>query len=188
MFGKTIGFDSNAFFYFILPPIIFASGYSINRATFLPNLSYILGLGIFGTIFAVVILAMIFLTYKENYMDETTPFHLFRRECFLLASVLCATDTIAVLTIVKESSFPVLNALLFGEGVVNDAVSILVYRAVEGVIDNHPGAWVRINFNFTLPMISNLAINFVYLSFTSVVLGVMFGLAAALLIRNIHLI
>jgi NhaP-type Na+/H+ or K+/H+ antiporter len=52
----------------------------------------------------------------------------------LLASVLCATDTVAALTIVKEKSYPTLNSILFGEGVVNDAVAILLFHAVEGLI------------------------------------------------------
>ena len=59
----------------------------------------------------------------------------------MLASVLCATDTVAALTIVKEKSFPTLNSILFGEGVVNDAVAILIFHAVEGLIiieNQHP--------------------------------------------------
>lgn len=56
------------------------------------------------------------------------------KECLLLASVLCATDTVAALTIVKEKNYPTLNSILFGEGVVNDAVSILLFRAVERLI------------------------------------------------------
>ena len=57
------------------------------------------------------------------------------KECLLLASVLCATDTVAALTIVKEKQFPTLNSILFGEGVVNDAVSILLFRAVEQLLE-----------------------------------------------------
>lgn len=56
------------------------------------------------------------------------------KDCLLLASVLCATDTVAALTIVKEKNYPTLNSILFGEGVVNDAVSILLFRAVERLI------------------------------------------------------
>jgi NhaP-type Na+/H+ or K+/H+ antiporter len=56
------------------------------------------------------------------------------KECLLLASVLCATDTVAALSIVKEKSFPTLNSILFGEGVVNDAVAILLFHAVEAMI------------------------------------------------------
>ena len=56
------------------------------------------------------------------------------KECLLLASVLCATDTVAALTVVREKSFPTLNSILFGEGVVNDAVAILLFHAIEGMI------------------------------------------------------
>ena len=51
----------------------------------------------------------------------------------MLASVLCATDTVAALTIVKERDFPQLNAILFGEGIVNDAVSILIFETIMKV-------------------------------------------------------
>ena len=53
----------------------------------------------------------------------------------MLASVLCATDTVAALTIVKERDFPQLNAVLFGEGIVNDAVSILIFETIMTVFD-----------------------------------------------------
>ena len=51
----------------------------------------------------------------------------------VLASVLCATDTVAALTIVKEKEYPKLNAILFGEGIVNDAVSILIFDTISNV-------------------------------------------------------
>ena len=54
-------------------------------------------------------------------------------ECLVLASVLCATDTVAALTIVKEKDFPKLNSILFGEGIVNDAVSILIFETIQKV-------------------------------------------------------
>ena len=40
----------------------------------------------------------------------------------------------AALSIVKEKSYPTLNSILFGEGVVNDAVAILLFHAVEELI------------------------------------------------------
>jgi sodium/hydrogen exchanger-like protein 6/7 len=41
---------------------------------------------------------------------------------------------VAPLSIVKEKSYPTLNSILFGEGVVNDAVAILLFHAVEELI------------------------------------------------------
>ena len=55
-----------------------------------------------------------------------------------MSSVLCATDSIAVLTLVSEQKYAKLNSVLFGEGVINDAVSILLYRAIEHAIKSHP--------------------------------------------------
>jgi len=54
-------------------------------------------------------------------------------ECLVIASVLCATDTVAALTIVKEKDFPQLNSILFGEGIVNDAVAILMFETIQNV-------------------------------------------------------
>lgn len=48
----------------------------------------------------------------------------------LLTATLCATDTVAALTLVKETEYPILNSVLFGEGIFNDAVSILIFRSV----------------------------------------------------------
>jgi NhaP-type Na+/H+ or K+/H+ antiporter len=41
---------------------------------------------------------------------------------------------VAALSIVKEKTYPTLNSILFGEGVVNDAVAILLFHAVEELI------------------------------------------------------
>jgi NhaP-type Na+/H+ or K+/H+ antiporter len=48
-----------------------------------------------------------------------------------LACVLCPTDTVAAVGLVKEKYFPKLNAVLFGESVINDAISILLFSAIE---------------------------------------------------------
>ena len=52
-------------------------------------------------------------------------------EILLFASVISATDTIAALTFIHEDSEPKLFAILFGEGVVNDAVCIVLYRILR---------------------------------------------------------
>ena len=52
-------------------------------------------------------------------------------EILLFASVISATDTIAALTFINEDKEPKLFAILFGEGVVNDAVCIVLYRILR---------------------------------------------------------
>lgn len=48
-FGKMMTFDPNFFFYFCLPPIVFAAGYNMKRKKFFENFTNILLFGLFGT-------------------------------------------------------------------------------------------------------------------------------------------
>lgn len=49
-FNKIMTFDENFFFYFVLPPIIFAAGYNMKRKEFFKNFKNILFLGLFSTL------------------------------------------------------------------------------------------------------------------------------------------
>ena len=119
---------------FILPPIIFAAGYNLKKTNFVKNFGYITLFGVIGTIISFSILSVLIIFWNNQLHDHGSDKRLLNKECLLLAAVLCATDTVAALTIVKEKSFPTLNSILFGEGVVNDAVAILLFHAVEELI------------------------------------------------------
>lgn len=49
-FGKMMTFDPNFFFYFCLPPIVFAAGYNMKRKKFFENFTNILLFGLIGTL------------------------------------------------------------------------------------------------------------------------------------------
>lgn len=49
-FNKIMTFDENFFFYFVLPPIIFAAGYNMKRKEFFKNFKNIVVLGLGGTL------------------------------------------------------------------------------------------------------------------------------------------
>ena len=49
-FTKMMTFNEGFFFYFCLPPIIFASGYNMKRKKFFENFGNILMFGLFGTL------------------------------------------------------------------------------------------------------------------------------------------
>lgn len=133
---QSIKFDEDAFFYFILPPIIFAAGYTLKRRNFVKNIAYIALLGFIGTIISMVVLSMFVIMFNEMIYGDDLDNKLLQTECLMLSAVLCATDTVAALAIVRESEFPTLNSILFGEGVVNDAIAILIYKAIESMIES----------------------------------------------------
>lgn len=114
---------------------------------------------------------------------------LMTKECLLLASVLCATDTVAALSIVREKNFPTLNSILFGEGVVNDAVAILLFHAVEGMIESDQTVFnkhVDTGLSLTYHEIITMLASFLILSLASIVIGVFFGLLCSYVFKNLH--
>lgn len=51
-------------------------------------------------------------------------------EIFLMCSLLCSSDVIAAISMVNPKDQPKLFSLVFGEGIVNDAVSIILFNTV----------------------------------------------------------
>ena len=56
-----------------------------------------------------------------------------------LSATLIATDTIAPLTLIDRKANPTLFSVVFGEGVSNDAVSLLIMDVVLGFKDTRSG-------------------------------------------------
>ena len=127
-----IEFQTDDFFFFLLPPIVFASAYTLRKKNFIRNISYVFGLGILGTIVAMIVISVVLFYGNEQLRDPVTNEKMLSDgEVLLIASVFASTDTVAVLTLITPDKYEVLNAVLFGEGVVNDAVTILLYNSVE---------------------------------------------------------
>ena len=123
-----IKWDQQEFFFFLLPPIVFGSAYALKKKNFIRNISYIMGLGVLGTVVAMLVVSTVLMYGNEYFKDpETGETWVLGSECLLLASILASTDTVAVLTLITADKYEVLNSVLFGEGVVNDAVTILLY-------------------------------------------------------------
>jgi NhaP-type Na+/H+ or K+/H+ antiporter len=54
-------------------------------------------------------------------------------EAFLISSLLCSSDVIAAISIVKYEEQPKLFSIIFGEGIVNDAVSLILFQTVSTI-------------------------------------------------------
>lgn len=46
------------------------------------------------------------------------------------SATISATDSVAALTLIKPSEYPKLFSIIFGEGMVNDAVAIILFKVV----------------------------------------------------------
>lgn len=84
--------------------------------------------GVIGTLISFTIIASI--SYFFNNVLNIFSITLNIQEILLFASVISATDTLAALAFIKEESEPKLFSILFGEGIFNDAVSIVLYKII----------------------------------------------------------
>lgn len=80
----------------MLPPIIFSAGYSLRKSLFFENFGMIWFLGVIGTIIGFIFLSgFIFLINKYLFKALTLS------EVMMISSVMCATDTVAAITLIK---------------------------------------------------------------------------------------
>ena len=63
---------------------------------------------------------------RFSYKYEPHP-----QDCLALGVIFAATDSVAVLQVLKQDRSPLLYSLVFGEGVINDATAVALLRAVQ---------------------------------------------------------
>ena len=69
------------------------------------------------------------LTYSST--DKIVEFSTF--QLMIFSATICATDSVAGLTMIKPDKYPKLFSVVFGEGMVNDAVAIIIFQSVENM-------------------------------------------------------
>ena len=181
-------FDGNLFFYLILPPIVFSAGYNMHRGKFFENFGGILFFGVLGTF--VTYAAFSLLTYiavsnitmfkYSGLTGETKEFTLSGKEILLMCSLLCSTDVIAAVSIVSFERQPKLYSLIFGEGIVNDAVCIILFNTVLSFSTSDQ------ELDETTPFI--IAGNFITLGFLSLSVGTIYALICARIFKSYRLL
>ena len=113
-------FSSLTFFLLLLPPIIFNSGYHINRTLFFPLLPAISAYAIIGTSVSALFVGF------SLWLIPSIPYSL--AELLAFGALLSATDPVSTLaTFQSKKVDPVLFYLVFGESVLNDAVGLVLY-------------------------------------------------------------
>eukprot|EP00937_MAST-01D_sp_MAST-1D-sp2_P006161 g6161.t1 len=179
--SERVPFSADVFFFFVLPPIIFAQGYTLRSRSFWTNFHHIFVFGIVGTLLQFVMLTGIAsaLSGKISATGSHANITFSVVECLLLAAVLSPSDEVAVLSLIKPERYPQLGSILFGEGVLNDALSIVLFRAVFN-LSLRPGDEVVSAGAVT----GQVTLEALYLLALAVVLGVTGGLLVSLLFKR----
>lgn len=124
---KEEAFSPTAFFLVLLPPIIFESGYNLHKGNFFQNIGSILVFAIFGTLISalvigggVYLLGIAQVAYQLSFVESLA-----------FGSLISAVDPVATVAIFHALDIdPVLNMLVFGESILNDAVAIVLTNTV----------------------------------------------------------
>ncbi|KAF7817865.1 sodium/hydrogen exchanger 2-like [Senna tora] len=166
-------FSEDLFFIYLLPPIIFNAGFQVKKKQFFKNFITIMLFGAVGTLISCCIITLgVMQAFKK--MDIGS---LDIGEYLAIGAIFAATDSVCTLQVLNQDETPLLYSLVFGEGVVNDATSVVLFNAIHSFDLNHIDLSTAFHFSG----------NLLYLFFTSTMLGVLSGLLSAYIIKKLYI-
>ncbi|KAJ1292302.1 hypothetical protein BS78_02G382000 [Paspalum vaginatum] len=166
-------FSEDLFFIYLLPPIIFNAGFQVKKKRFFRNFMTITLFGAVGTMisFFTISLGAIAIFSRMNIGTLDVG------DFLAIGAIFSATDSVCTLQVLHQDETPLLYSLVFGEGVVNDATSVVLFNALQNFDLNQIDVAVVLKF---------LA-NFCYLFLSSTFLGVFAGLLSAYIIKKLYI-
>ncbi|KAM0063779.1 putative cation/H+ exchanger, cation/H+ exchanger, CPA1 family [Helianthus debilis subsp. tardiflorus] len=169
--SQLLRFDEELFFIYLLPPIIFNAGFSVKKKQFFHNFFPIMLFGVTGVFISTSIVAAgcWWLFPKLGFNGLTIS------EYLSIGTIFSSTDTVCTLQVLHQDETPLLYSLVFGEGVVNDATSVVLFNAVRKITANTLGVKAALR----------ILLDFLYLFSTSTVLGISAGLLASYILRGL---
>ncbi|XP_015227365.1 PREDICTED: Na(+)/H(+) exchanger beta-like isoform X1 [Cyprinodon variegatus] len=122
--------NSKLFFYCLLPPIILDAGYFLPIRPFMENLGTILMFAVVGTLWNAFFVGG--LLFAICLIPQTPVLNIGLLPCLLFGSIISAVDPVAVLAVFEEIHInELLHILVFGESLLNDAVTVVLYHLFE---------------------------------------------------------
>ncbi|KAL1528002.1 hypothetical protein AB1Y20_009373 [Prymnesium parvum] len=174
---SELNFNPEIFFSVLLPPIIFDAGYSLKRRLFFRNITPILTLAVIGTVISTAVIAVILkLSAHWGWIDPTV---ITTHVSLLFAALISAVDpvgTLAVLSSREVNADQMMQSIIFGESVLNDAVAIVLFQTLLHV--DNPSELGSVS------SIASLALDFLKVSCASTAIGVGVALSLCLLLRR----
>ena len=96
-----------------------------------------------------------------------------------MCSLLCSTDVIAAVSMLKPKKQPKLFSVVFGEGIFNDAVSIILFNTVNRYAHAK-------DEDFNAAAVGVITLEFILLGVVSLLLGLAFGLTQSYLMKKVR--
>jgi sodium/hydrogen exchanger 8 len=176
--ASSMKFDADFLTLCLLPPIIFYSGYCMpSISNFMYNAREILVLAGVGTIMSTLITGY-GLYWCRSVGDHSLYMSITIWECLAFAALISAVDPVATLATFSSLQVdPDLEVLVFGEALLNDAVAIVLYKSFAKFA-KYGGPSVYFSWG-------DMATKFFALVFGSIGVGILCGMAQALVFKYV---
>jgi NhaP-type Na+/H+ or K+/H+ antiporter len=179
--NTIISFQSNVFFMALLPPILFNSGYQLQRELFYRHIKPITLFAALGTIISGF--ATGFALYGVKLLGWFGDFDPTLLELLTFGALIAATDSVSVLGVLQAKSVdPHLFSLVFGESALNDAVAIVLFRTLSRMLQKGVDDTISV-----LDETIQFALDFSIDAIGSPALGIAFSFLTALIFKHADL-
>ncbi|XP_052816084.1 probable Na(+)/H(+) antiporter nhx-9 isoform X2 [Mya arenaria] len=125
--------DANVFFIYLLPPIIFDAGYFMPIRPFFDNVGSVLLMAVVNTAFNTVAIGVsLWAVSLWGLVGRTISL----LHCLIFSALISAVDPVAVISVFEEVHVnEMLYIIVFGESLLNDGVTVVLYHMMEGFIE-----------------------------------------------------
>ncbi|XP_038206290.1 sodium/hydrogen exchanger 3 [Zerene cesonia] len=167
----------DTFFLYMLPPIILDAGYFMPNRLFFDHLGTILLFAVVGTVFNTLTIGLSLWACGQTGMFAfPTPL----LDMLLFGALISAVDPVAVLAVFEEIHVDeVLYIVVFGESLLNDAVTVVLYHMFEAYTEMGPSKLMYTDF------LAGFG-SFIVVAFGGTCIGVVWGFATGLVTRFTH--
>ncbi|CAL5413213.1 unnamed protein product [Camellia sinensis] len=146
--------------------------FQVKKKQFFRNFMTIMLFGAIGTLISFAIISF----GAMRFFNKMNIGSLDVGDYLAIGAIFSATDSVCTLQVLNQDETPLLYSLVFGEGVVNDATSVVLFNAIQSFDLSH------INSSTILQLVGS----FLYLFATSTILGVVAGLLSAFIIKKLY--
>mmetsp|Transcript_30242 Transcript_30242/g.73553 ORF Transcript_30242/g.73553 Transcript_30242/m.73553 type:complete len:752 (-) Transcript_30242:169-2424(-) len=179
--AALLSFDSDIFFVFLLPPIIFNSGLRIGPL-FFRHIVPIVMFAILGTAICAVTTAFILYGVVQIGMVDFVPT---LAELLTFGALISSTDPVSTLAVFQAQKVdPRLFYLCFGESVLNDALAIVLFKSFGRFVSESKSS---VNSYDATVAFGEFFVDLFLNSVGSLVLGCVGGMTAAFIFKQIEM-
>ncbi|XP_054289044.1 probable Na(+)/H(+) antiporter nhx-9 isoform X2 [Macrosteles quadrilineatus] len=164
----------DTFFLYMLPPIILDAGYFMPNRLFFDHIGTILVFAVIGTVFNTLTIGVsLWLVGQTGIYGFPTPL----LEMLLFSALISAVDPVAVLAVFEEIHVnEILYIVVFGESLLNDAVTVVLYHMFEAYTEMGPS-------NIQARDVASGVASFFVVAVGGTVIGVVWGFLTAFVTR-----